>query len=388
MIPEPDEELKQTLREKVLFHVTAFFVLVGIFSLFAFLFLVPFVVDPALSTISAAFDPVPADCVTISVLHNKGNSNCTWASCREGCTRELYICTQLRVDYRRPRQPGEIIVYLEDDEDEEDEEDEMRRRKRQIGVGVESWDERDYENLRRVPRAIPQDIPFGNYVLQPRTLFVVNDSTSEVESDNATMDFVYYSGARVFPNVKGCGYPPVLNCSIWHSKHSFVGSRYPCYYSRVDPGLVITQLDMHAVYMDLVYAVLIPVPSFIISVVYLAFAYFKIYNEDETAPEEGAAPEGEEEGAEEKEGSITDGEGIKEEGKSPMAKSPSGSAGGGSIGGSKGGTEGGVGNGVAGGGSLSGGKAGSPTSGEAVKGNLTKTMTTSITPPPGPIAEV
>lgn len=33
--------------------------------------------------------------------------------------------------------------------------------------------------------------------------------------------------------------------------------------------------------MNLVYAMAIPIPSFIISVVYLTIAYFKIYNEDE-----------------------------------------------------------------------------------------------------------
>lgn len=50
------------------------------------------------------------------------------------------------------------------------------------------------------------------------------------------------------------------------------------------------------VYMNLVYAMAIPIPSFIISVIYLTIAYFKIYNEDEevlvAAGEEGE--EGEE----------------------------------------------------------------------------------------------
>lgn len=35
--------------------------------------------------------------------------------------------------------------------------------------------------------------------------------------------------------------------------------------------------------MNLVYAMAIPIPSFIISVIYLTIAYFKIYNEDEVA---------------------------------------------------------------------------------------------------------
>lgn len=50
--------------------------------------------------------------------------------------------------------------------------------------------------------------------------------------------------------------------------------------------------------MNLVYAMAIPIPSFIISVIYLTVAYFKIYNEDEEAlvcgddGEEGADAEG------------------------------------------------------------------------------------------------
>lgn len=53
------------------------------------------------------------------------------------------------------------------------------------------------------------------------------------------------------------------------------------YYSRVDPGLVISDLDMWQNTLNLIYALAIPIPSFIISVIYLTFAYFKIYNDDE-----------------------------------------------------------------------------------------------------------
>lgn len=40
-----------TIAEKCLFYTTAFFILLAVFSLFAFLFLVPFVIDPAFTTI-------------------------------------------------------------------------------------------------------------------------------------------------------------------------------------------------------------------------------------------------------------------------------------------------------------------------------------------------
>lgn len=53
--------------------------------------------------------------------------------------------------------------------------------------------------------------------------------------------------------------------------------------------------------MNLVYAMAIPIPSFIISVIYLTIAYFKIYNEDEEVLVNG------EEGEEGKEGDEGDG---------------------------------------------------------------------------------
>lgn len=31
-----------------------------------------------------------------------GTSNCSWTSCKEGCTKDLYDCTQIRVNYKLP----------------------------------------------------------------------------------------------------------------------------------------------------------------------------------------------------------------------------------------------------------------------------------------------
>ncbi|KAJ8943414.1 hypothetical protein NQ318_020665, partial [Aromia moschata] len=101
------------------------------------------------------------------------------------------------------------------------------------------------------------------------------------ESNGPGLGEWYYVEARLLPNVKGCGYPPMLNCSVFLKTYKEVGTNFSCYYSREDPSVVISHLDMWQVYMNLVYAMAIPIPSFIISVVYLAFAYFKIYNEDE-----------------------------------------------------------------------------------------------------------
>ena len=54
--------------EYVLFYTTAFFVLLAVFSIFALIFLVPFFIDPAWSTLQADFDEVGTKCTTISVV--------------------------------------------------------------------------------------------------------------------------------------------------------------------------------------------------------------------------------------------------------------------------------------------------------------------------------
>jgi Na+ channel auxiliary subunit TipE len=91
----------------------------------------------------------------------------------------------------------------------------------------------------------------------------------------------------------------MLNCSIFLWKYQVVGTNFTCYYSRVDPALVMSDLDMKQVYLNLVLATAIPIPSFIISVIYLAFAYFVIYAEEETTDPESMVPgEGDAEGGE------------------------------------------------------------------------------------------
>lgn len=107
---------------------------------------------------------------------------------------------------------------------------------------------------------------------------IENDSNGQAENLSD-----WFIGARLFPNVKGCGYPPMLNCSIWTKKYVKIGTNFSCYYSRMEPGIVISNLDLRQNTLNLIYAMAIPIPSFIISVIYLTFAYFKIYNEDEEA---------------------------------------------------------------------------------------------------------
>ncbi|KAG5891701.1 hypothetical protein JTB14_016084 [Gonioctena quinquepunctata] len=231
-----EKEEKQTWKQKLLFYTTAFFVLLGIFSLFSFLFLVPFVIEPAFTTIFMEFDEEPALCVTLRTDRRLGASNCSWTSCREGCTKDIYDCTQIFVNYKIASNRSNISV---------------------LPTVMNA--------LQREKRALLDDYDYL-------------DEGTGLSTDDLEWSF---QEAKLLPNVKGCGYPPMLNCSIFLKTYKEIGTNFSCYYSRKDPSMVISHLSMWQVYMNLVYAMAIPIPSFFLSVVYLAIAYFKIYNEDE-----------------------------------------------------------------------------------------------------------
>ncbi|XP_037939597.1 protein tipE-like isoform X2 [Teleopsis dalmanni] len=91
----------ETILEKAKFYTSVCLGTTAILSVFAFLFLIPFVVDPAISTIIADYDPVPVTCIVIDHVYAEGIKNCSWSSCREGCTSSLTKCHQLYVNYTR-----------------------------------------------------------------------------------------------------------------------------------------------------------------------------------------------------------------------------------------------------------------------------------------------
>lgn len=232
--------------------------LVAIFSAFGFLFLVPFIIEPAYTTIKMDFDEEPAQCITASSVSKRGLTNCTWTSCREGCTREVYECTQILVNYKHPNIPDSIVLD-------------------KTNVVDQSSNEADNDENRKVADRLSSNA----IVEYDDEDFFAFEQSKNVYSmyEEGGMKYKWFYGARLFPNVKGCGYPPYLNCTIFNNTYTNVGSNYSCYYSRADPSLVVTELDMDRVHFNLILALLGPIVSFIISVIYLTFAYFYIYND-------------------------------------------------------------------------------------------------------------
>ncbi|KAF4525707.1 hypothetical protein B566_EDAN011499 [Ephemera danica] len=95
----PDGLPVVSLMEKAKFYTSLCFGTTAILAVFGFLFLIPFIVDPAISSLAADFDPRAVTCVVSSFERALGLRNCSWSSCREGCTTAALKCTLVRVNY-------------------------------------------------------------------------------------------------------------------------------------------------------------------------------------------------------------------------------------------------------------------------------------------------
>ncbi|XP_014209498.1 uncharacterized protein LOC106640102 isoform X2 [Copidosoma floridanum] len=96
----PPEEV-ENFKVKAKWYTSMCLGTTAILSVFAFLFAIPFVVEPAISTILADFSPKPITCATTSHVLAEGLRNCSWSSCREGCTAAVTSCHQIRVNYTK-----------------------------------------------------------------------------------------------------------------------------------------------------------------------------------------------------------------------------------------------------------------------------------------------
>ena len=288
---ETDEQ-KASLRENVLFYTTAFFCLMATFSLFIFLFLVPFFIEPALTTIYMEFNPTPITCQTINATHLKGLSNCQWSSCREGCTKEVYECSQIYVRYLSPVPVGEADSRGVRNHQSSLRPVNLKNIHLNSGNGPPSSSSSSSSNTLAV----------FSEKKEPTTTSLINENriqsvlpnddeemikgVAEVNSNTHTLEEKVGDGllhahvARLQPNVKGCGYPPDVECNAtFLPTYGVVGANFSCYYSLIDPTLVITQLNIDKIWAELIYCLTIPIIIFVISVVYLFYAYFKLYAE-------------------------------------------------------------------------------------------------------------
>ncbi|CAG9803323.1 unnamed protein product [Chironomus riparius] len=100
-VPLTRKEIIAQYIEKAKWYTSVGLGTTAILSVFAFLFLIPFVVDPAISALTADYDPEPVTCVISDHTYSEGITNCTWSSCREGCTTAQTRCHQMTVNYTK-----------------------------------------------------------------------------------------------------------------------------------------------------------------------------------------------------------------------------------------------------------------------------------------------
>ncbi|XP_043238175.1 uncharacterized protein LOC122389832 [Amphibalanus amphitrite] len=115
-----EERLRKALQSRrsfkqrlcTLINLTAAMLIIGGGA--ALLFLVPIVVDPAVATIQADFPARPTACRTERVRRYRTHSNCSWSSCREGCTSDLYYCVHVYVSHTPTEgaPPAEAILVV------------------------------------------------------------------------------------------------------------------------------------------------------------------------------------------------------------------------------------------------------------------------------------
>ncbi|XP_045584689.1 protein tipE [Procambarus clarkii] len=188
-----------TILKLYLTIISALMIIGGIFTL---LFLVPMTIDPALATLTYEFQPTPVLCMTTFAQVVVGIKNISWCSCTEGCTKDIYNCSQITVVYRNCSVSNDTEADIEGECD--------------VGVNTTLLD---------------ADAPNTTYI------------------DPAYWDVL---NASLYINVKGCGYPPAVNCSIFYKYFGKPGRRFWCYYSRLDPFLVMPEYDRHAAELELV----------------------------------------------------------------------------------------------------------------------------------------
>ena len=154
----------------------------------AFMTLLPLLVDPSIVTFVLNLEP--ASCLTLYSVALNGTSNCSWTSCQEGCTVDIYKCWHINVSY----------------------------------------------SLRNPRNNVP----------------------------SATLEL-----ARLYPNVVGCGYPPIVNCDEFFRNYGrTLGKTFPCFVSLTDPSVAVIHVDFQEAAINLSLG-FVPLIVFVSVIVYV-----------------------------------------------------------------------------------------------------------------------
>jgi len=183
-------------RERISFYTTSTLAFFSVTAGASLLFLVPLYVDPAISTLVADFVEIPTLCITTRREETAGLLNCSWSSCREGCTSDLYKCTHIYVQYLEVNLTTTLSAFSN---------------------GTAST------NGTQLSTALP--------IITPAAAAAIMYNLTELNRSEEAILLV---------NIKGCGYPPSVKCKNFTEFYGQEGTIFPCFYSKQNRTIVMT----------------------------------------------------------------------------------------------------------------------------------------------------
>ncbi|XP_037788601.1 uncharacterized protein LOC119584121 [Penaeus monodon] len=202
----------RSLRRFVLRLRAAVLVLTASLGVPAFYITLHFLLEPGLATLAARFEP--GICLVTSATALEGKNNCTWSSCRQGCTvQEMFHCWRILVHVY-----GENASYVSPSLDEN------TTVPLQTASGV--------PNPTHIPPLASAQTP------DDKANFESNTSISETSGEQG------FGTTRLLSSVKGCGYQ---SCETWAAQYASLGTTFACNVSSDRTFAVTNANDAEAV---------------------------------------------------------------------------------------------------------------------------------------------
>jgi hypothetical protein len=134
--------------------------------------------------------------------------------------------------------------------------------------------------------SVYSNFAFSSSYFQVRVLYSPQEWAEGTSVDDITdwVDLTRYdqnekkvmSDTPLLVNIKGCGYPPAINCRDFAAKYenkSESQETFPCYYSQVNPWIVLESYTFGESVGDVIASILIPNGIFMVCLVVLLYWY-------------------------------------------------------------------------------------------------------------------
>ncbi|XP_071530259.1 protein tipE-like [Panulirus ornatus] len=219
-------------------------VLLATLGLPGFYLTLHFLLNPSLATLAAHLQP--ASCTVAVSAVRQGRNNCTWSSCRQGCTtQELYFCWQVLILVLNTSSHNQTFV----------------EHVREDTVGATGELSETFASM-RVNNVVSEEVNNGSVThndtdVVPDQLTDGRGHPHQVEPmlvmpQDGDVDQPHAGMAKLKINVQGCGYG---SCDVWWTQYGHVGTTFSCQVS-ADGALAVPYVDLESVMLQALLGVL------------------------------------------------------------------------------------------------------------------------------------